>query len=158
MREPWVKPSINVAGKRAGRRTAAFMAKRIWVSDVLISLLQIIPERAFVPRTSLFCLAADSYAPGMAVAVPVLQPADNQQGVELTGCALFAQDRMIAQLDRMETRSLVLLSGKKAHGWIPFSLYKDGQLYDEGTVFVANQRKVKVSRQGELAFLIFRLP
>jgi Ger(x)C family germination protein len=153
MREPRVKPSINVAVVNGrAEELLHFMAKKDIkrVSDVLISLLQIIPERAFVPRTSLFCLAADSYAPGMAVAVPVLQPADNQQGVELTGCALFAQDRMIAQLDRMETRSLVLLSGKKAHGWIPFSLYKDGQLYDEGTVFVANQRKVKVSRQGEL--------
>lgn len=152
LREPRVKLSINVAVVNGrAEELLQFMVKKdpSRTSEILISLLQTIPERAFVPRTSLHRFAIDSYVPGTAAVVPVLQVAHNQQGIELTGCALFAQERMIAQLDRMETRALVLLSGRESQGWIPFSLYKDGQLFDEGTVYVSNQRKVEVSRQGE---------
>lgn len=153
LREPRIKASINVAmvDGRA-EELLQFMIKREprRTSDILISLLQTIPERAFVPRTSMHQLAADTYTKGIAAPVPVLQIAQNEQGLDVTGCALFADERMIAQLDRKETRALVLLSGRRSQGWIPFSIYRDGELYDEGTVFVANKRRVKVRRQGDM--------
>lgn len=153
LREPEVKSSVNVA-LVDGRveELLQFMVEKNprKTSQILINLLQTLPDRAFVPSTSLHELSTAFYTPGMAVAVPVLQVAQNQQGVEVTGSALFVNDRIVAQLDREETRALVLLSGRKTRGWLPFSLYKDGKLVDEGTAFVDNKREVEVSRQGDL--------
>lgn len=153
LREPQVKSSVNIAlvNGRAEELMQSMIKKNpSRTSEILINLLQTIPERAFVPRTSLHRLTSDTYTPGMAAAVPVIQVAHNQQGIEITGSALIANERIVAQLDRKETRALVLLSGRNSRGWIPFTLYRDGQMYDEGTVFVGNKRKVEVSRQGDL--------
>lgn len=153
LREPRAKISIPVAVVNG--RTEELLESMIEkdggkVSENLISLLQTIKKRAFVPQTSLHRFAVGSYTTGIAAAVPVLKTSNNQLGVEVTGCALFSQERMIAELDRIETRSLVLLSGNAAQGWIPFFLYKDGEMVDSGTVFAANQRKVNVSREGDV--------
>jgi len=153
MREPRVKPSINVAvvdGRAEELLQEISKKDPKQASSGFISLLQTIPQRAFVPRTSLYQFIHDTFALGTAAVTPLLQVADNQLGVEVAGSAIFAKGRMLAHLDRTETRALVLLSGRKTEGWIPYIIYKDGELQDKGSVFVANQRKVKVSRSGDV--------
>lgn len=153
MREPRVKPSINVAvvdGRAEELLQEISKKDPKQASSGLISLLQTIPQRAFVPRTSLYQFINDTFAPGAAAVTPLLQVSGNQLGVEVSGSAILNQGRMLAHLDPTETRALVLLSGRKAEGWIPFMIYKDGELHDKGSVFVGNQRKVRVSRSGDV--------
>lgn len=118
-------------------------------SQRIARLLRNIPDRAFVPKTTLHDFAVGNNTRGKTTVIPIIQFVDTDQTLEITGTALFEADKMVARFDRGETRTLVFLRGNPSRGWLPFFIYKKGKIVDQGTVFVTNNRKVKVSRAGD---------
>lgn len=152
LRAPDVKNTVYlaVAEENAGHFMSRLHKKeRSKASQRIIRMLQTVSDRAFVPQATLHDLALGSKTRGKTTVMPTLGYTDTDNNVEITGTALFEKDRMVARFDREETRALVLLRGLPAQGWIPFFLYDRGQMADQGTVYVSNQRQVKVTRRGD---------
>lgn len=102
-------------------------------------------SKGFVPSVTLYKYYVDQ-APGKNPVMPLIRRS-GKEDVVLDGAAVFKKDKMLKKLGRKETRILVMLRGLKSQGYVPYKLEKDGQLLDEGTVFLKNSRKVKVIRQ-----------
>lgn len=111
----------------------------------LQQLLKESQTKGFVPSTTLYKYYVDQ-APGKNPVMPLIRRS-GKDDVVLDGAAVFKKDKMLKKLGRKDTRILVMLRGLKSQGYVPYKLEKDGQLLDEGTVFLKNSRKVKVIRQ-----------
>lgn len=103
--------------------------------------------KGFIPSSTMHQFAVRE-VPGKNPVVPLIKRTDGNK-IIFTGCAIFKKDRMIYKLNDKETRSLVLLSGIKSSGSLPFFLEVEGKNGDRGVVQVKNSRKVKVTRQGD---------
>lgn len=118
-------------------------------SQRIVRLLRNIPDRAFVPKTTMHDFVIGNRTRGKTTIMPTVRFVDTDQTLEITGTALFEADKMVARFDRGETRTLVFLRGTPTRGWLPFFIYEKGKIVDQGTVFVTNSREVKVSRAGD---------
>ncbi len=119
----------------------------------LLGLLRDATKRDFQPITDLREFSKESSTRGRNPIVVLLKVENGQVGISGTG--IFNKDKLIAKANLDETRSLVLLRGINASGYLPFILTQDGEITDKGTVKVKNKRKVTVERNGdELTFKV----
>lgn len=110
---------------------------------VLNDLLREHKANSFIPTATLHQF--DYWqSPGNNPVLPLIK-AGGVNGVFFSGLAVFNKDRMIGRLDLRQARTLSLLRGIKSQGFLPFML--EGE--KEGTVFVHNDRQVKVEARGD---------
>lgn len=110
----------------------------------LKNLLNGATKNSFLPSTTLFQLGINVINTGENPVLPLLQKRGDK--IIISGTAIFDKDKMIAKLNRDESRSLVLLRGIKARGAVPFKVQTaDGKVMS-GTATLKNSRKVKVQR------------
>jgi Ger(x)C family germination protein len=117
------------------------------VGYLLIDLLHNAKKNNFMVSTTLHELARCIFTPGRNPVMPALQT--DGKNIIHAGTAIFKRDRLIDIIDEHETRSLVLLRGIEAHGYIKYVLEREGNVADVGTIFAKNSRKVEVTRQGD---------
>lgn len=111
----------------------------------LISLLGDAQKKSFAPSVKLYELFVNQ-GPGKNPIIPIVKKQRDQ--VIINGTALFKKDRMIHLCNIDETRTLMMLRGMKAQGYYPFEVQEEGRK-ERGTIYIANARKVKVTRQGD---------
>lgn len=117
------------------------------VGYLLIDLLRNAKKNNFMVSTTLHELVRCIFTPGRNPVMPALKT--DGKNVKHAGTAIFKRDRLIDIIDEHETRSLVLLRGINAHGYIKYVIEREGNVADVGTIFAANSRKVDVIRQDD---------
>lgn len=116
------------------------------VGYLLMDLLHNAKKNNFMVSTTLHEMARCIFTPGRNPILPALKT--DGKNIKHAGTAIFKKDRLIDIIDERETRSLVLLRGIEAHGYIKYVLEREGNVADVGTIFATNRRKVEVTRQG----------
>lgn len=125
------------------------------MGEYLKGVLKQSEKRGFIPSITMYQFGVNRSSPGKNPIMPILSIKDKK--VEVTGTAIFKEDKMIGKANLDETRSLIILRGIKASGNIPYIIKKDEQIMDKGSVDVStcSGRKVKVKRNGDqFSFLI----
>jgi Ger(x)C family germination protein len=113
------------------------------VAILLEMLLEEADKRAFLPVTTLQKFISQASAKGKNPVVPLIRK--ENEDITISGTGIFNKDKLIAKISTAETRSLVLLRGLKATGYIPYTINRD-KVIDRGTILVKNKRKVKLQR------------
>lgn len=105
----------------------------------LLGLLETAPKQSFVPEVTLHDFRNNEIQYGREPVLPVLS-IQKKNIVEISGLAIFNDDRMVGKLDREEMKYLTLLRGDKARGSITFPVQEGVKVTLQGT----NKRKVDV--------------
>lgn len=146
IRNPQVKLNLLVAISE-GSAEDLFNNKIIDYTNsgqYLIDLLHDSNKDCFIPNVTLHRLVSDCHNWDSNPIVPLVKPTENS--ISLSGMGIFKSDKLIARIGVEEAMILSFLRGEKVQGYLPF-LVEDGD--DEGSVFLKNYRKIKVSRDGE---------
>jgi hypothetical protein len=114
----------------------------------LITLVELAPDQSYIPATTLYDFALDMTSRGKNPVIPMLRLIHGEKVPELSGIAIFKKDTMIDKVGQLESRWLMMLRGLQARAYIPFTVYRDGEVFDRGSVLLSNDRKVKVVRNG----------
>ncbi len=112
----------------------------------LLYLLKGASNRGFMVSTTMHQFAVNYMTDGKNPVLPTIKAGDKE--IVITGTAIFDGGKMIDKIGRPETRALILLRGLESGGYIPYSFSQEGRI-ERGTVFVKNQRSVKVEREGD---------
>ena len=114
----------------------------------IADLLRKVNNKSFFPVVSLHDFHTNSTNPGRNPVLPILRVDAGE--VKISGLGIFRKDKLIGRVGLDESRPLALLRGAKSQAYIPFVMTRDGEETNRGTVFVGNDRKVRVERQGDL--------
>ncbi len=112
----------------------------------LTDLLTEIRNKSFFPVVTLHDFYLQSSSRGKNPVLPILK-VDNGE-VKICGVGIFSKDKLIAKIGLDQTRPLSLLRNCKGQAYLPFLISREGEILDRGTVFAANDRQVKVKREG----------
>lgn len=146
LRNPQVKLNLFVAIAEGKAEDLLKNKTTIYsnIGDYVLDLLRNSPKDSFIPSVNLHSLASNIYSPEQNPVVPIIKSTYNS--ITLVGLGIFKGDRLIAKADVEEARIISFLRGEKVEGYLHFLVKKEGDVIDEGTVYVRNSRKVKVSR------------
>ncbi len=148
-RNPLVKTSILMAVVDGKAREVLEVPTESYVNQgiFLRNLLEKASQEAFLPVTTLHSFEVNTNNAGRNPVLPVVSVI-NEVDAAITGTGIFAKDKLIDIVGLKETQSLVMLRGIKCEGYIPFQVYKNGELLDKGTLNAKNSREVEVYRNG----------
>ena len=148
-RNPLVKASMFMAVVEGKAGDVLKVPSESYVNQgvFLRNLLERASQKVFLPVTTLHSFELNTNNAGRNPVLPVVSVI-NGTDAAITGTGIFKKDKLIDIVGLEETRSLLMLRGIKCEGYIPFQVYKNGELLDKGTLYTINSRKVKVSREG----------
>lgn len=92
----------------------------------------------------------DMATPGKNPVMPLFELRNKE--IACIGSAVFRKDKLVAELDLPETRTLILLRQGNNKGHIPYVIRQGEKVIDRGGILVGNQRRVKVTRRGDEFF------
>jgi Ger(x)C family germination protein len=151
LREPAIKNSVYLAiveGKAVDFLQSINENEPKMGGQNLITLVELAPDQSYIPATTLYDFALDMTSRGKNPVIPMLRLIHGEKVPELSGIAIFKKDTMIDKVGQLESRWLMMLRGLQARAYIPFTVYRDGEVFDRGSVLLSNDRKVKVVRNG----------
>jgi spore germination protein len=151
LREPAIKNSLYLAiveGKAADFLHTINENEPKMGGQSLITLVELAPDQSYIPVITLYDFALNMSTRGKNPIIPMLRLIHGEKVPELSGIAIFEKDTMIDKVGQLESRWLMMLRGLQARAYIPFTVYRDGEVFDRGSVLLSNDRKVKVVRNG----------
>jgi Ger(x)C family germination protein len=151
LREPAIKHSIHLAiteGKAVDFLHAINKNEPKLGGQSLINLVQLAPDQSYIPVCTLYDFALNMNTKGENPVIPVLSLIHDGKVPELSGIAIFNKDTMIDKVGQLESRWLMMLRGLQAKAYVPFTVYRNGEVFDRGSVLLSNDRDVKVVRNG----------
>ena len=149
LRNPVLSNSLHLAmtegqsGDLVTVQPSDFPDLGLYITD----LLRKVNNKSFFPVVTLHDFRIHSTSPGKNPLLPILKVDAGE--VKISGLGIFRKDKLIGRVGLDESRPLALLRGAKSQAYIPFVMTRDGEEADRGTVFVGNDRKVRVERQGD---------
>lgn len=85
-------------------------------------------QQSFAPETQVFQFTSQYLSPGLDPIAPLVKlQFDKGKGIEVTGSALFSDDRMVGKINTWQTSLLLTMMGK-----LRSSVFVDKSLYDPG--------------------------
>lgn len=105
-------------------------------------------KSSYVPGTRVFHFSKIYFAPGIDPITPMIKLQSNKGGgIEVTGSALFAGDKMVGKIDTKETSLLLAIMGemKKSSFVSDMLVSKDSENGKNGAVFTISKVKRKLS-------------
>lgn len=116
--------------------------------DYVFDLLKNSRTNAFIPTVTVHSFAMGVLCKHRNPVLPIIRSGINS--IEIAGLGIFKNDRLIARASVEEARIISFLRGEKMEGYLPFFVEKNGQIVNEGSVYVKNSRKVEVYRNGNI--------
>ncbi len=115
------------------------------IGEYLRKLLKNSKKNNFYPYTTLYAFNRDIITYETAAILPHV--IYNKGEITLSGCCLINKDKVMAELGREETETLVMLRGIKCQGALSFEAVKDGKIIDQATFQGSNNRVVTIQKQ-----------
>lgn len=117
------------------------------IGEYLRELLKNSRKSNFYPYSTLYTFNRDLITYETAAMIPHV--IYNDGDISLSGCCLVNKGKVMAELGREETETLVMLRGTKCQGDISFEVVKDGKAIDLATFQGGNERRVAIQRTGD---------
>lgn len=117
------------------------------VGIYLMSLLENCRKNSFSPYMTLFHFNRDMMSYETAALLPHI--IDSEGEIRLTGACLVNNGKLIEDMGREETETMVMLRGMKCNGVLAFKVEEDGKVTDEAAFQAKNSRKVTMERLGD---------
>jgi len=150
LRDPQVKHDVLMA-LAYDRAEDVFKTKINNYSNVgnyVFDLLKNSRTNAFIPTVTIHAFAMGALSDCKNPVLPIIKPGINS--IEIVGLGIFRGDRLIARASTDEARIISFLRGEEMEGYLPFAIEKEGKIFNEGSVYVKNSRKVEVYRKGNI--------
>lgn len=105
-------------------------------------------KSAYVPETRMFQFSTQYFAPGIDPMAPIVKlQYDKGKGVEVTGSALFAGDKMVGKIDVKQTSLLLAMMGKMKRGVYVSKILPENETQNnkKGCAITITKAKRKIS-------------